>query len=106
MALRTLDEADAWDEELVAGACEWLAAQRARRGPRLVRGADGRGVATRSVVGGGGRAAGIALHHRGYRGDAARAPRRASVARRGHGPALAADRRSRRPRAHTRSARC
>jgi hypothetical protein len=26
MALRTLDEADAWDEELVAGACEWLAA--------------------------------------------------------------------------------
>ena len=26
MALRTLDETDAWDEELVAGACEWLAA--------------------------------------------------------------------------------
>ena len=26
VALRTLDEADAWDEELVAGACEWLAA--------------------------------------------------------------------------------
>jgi len=26
MALRTLDEADAWDEELVSGACEWLAA--------------------------------------------------------------------------------
>jgi hypothetical protein len=26
MALRTLDEADAWDEELVAGACDWLAA--------------------------------------------------------------------------------
>jgi hypothetical protein len=26
MALRTLDEADAWDEELVGGACEWLAA--------------------------------------------------------------------------------
>ena len=26
MALRTLDEAVAWDEELVAGACEWLAA--------------------------------------------------------------------------------
>ena len=26
MALETLDEADAWDEELVAGACEWLAA--------------------------------------------------------------------------------
>jgi hypothetical protein len=26
MALRTLDEADAWDEELVACACEWLAA--------------------------------------------------------------------------------
>jgi hypothetical protein len=26
MALDTLDEADAWDEELVAGACEWLAA--------------------------------------------------------------------------------
>jgi hypothetical protein len=26
MALRTLDEADAWDEELVEGACEWLAA--------------------------------------------------------------------------------
>jgi hypothetical protein len=26
MALGTLDEADAWDEELVAGACEWLAA--------------------------------------------------------------------------------
>ena len=25
MALGTLDEADAWDEELVAGACEWLA---------------------------------------------------------------------------------
>ena len=24
MALDTLDEADAWDEELVAGACEWL----------------------------------------------------------------------------------
>jgi hypothetical protein len=26
MALRTLDETDAWDEELVAGACEWLTA--------------------------------------------------------------------------------
>jgi hypothetical protein len=26
MALDTLDEADAWDEDLVAGACEWLAA--------------------------------------------------------------------------------
>ena len=26
MALGTLDEAEAWDEELVAGACEWLAA--------------------------------------------------------------------------------
>ena len=26
MALDTLDEADAWDEELVAGACEWLEA--------------------------------------------------------------------------------
>jgi hypothetical protein len=26
LALETLDEADAWDEELVAGACEWLAA--------------------------------------------------------------------------------
>ena len=26
MALDTLHEADAWDEELVAGACEWLAA--------------------------------------------------------------------------------
>jgi hypothetical protein len=26
MALVTLDEADAWDEELVAGACNWLAA--------------------------------------------------------------------------------
>jgi len=26
MALRTLDEADAWDEQLVAGACDWLAA--------------------------------------------------------------------------------
>jgi hypothetical protein len=26
MALEILDEADAWDEELVAGACEWLAA--------------------------------------------------------------------------------
>jgi hypothetical protein len=26
MALDTLDEADVWDEELVAGACEWLAA--------------------------------------------------------------------------------
>ena len=26
MALETLHEADAWDEELVAGACEWLAA--------------------------------------------------------------------------------
>jgi hypothetical protein len=26
MALDTLDEADAWDEELVTGACEWLAA--------------------------------------------------------------------------------
>jgi hypothetical protein len=26
MALRTLDEVDAWDEELVAGACDWLAA--------------------------------------------------------------------------------
>jgi hypothetical protein len=26
MALSTLDEADAWDVELVAGACEWLAA--------------------------------------------------------------------------------
>ena len=26
MALGTLDEADAWDEELVAGACEWLVA--------------------------------------------------------------------------------
>ena len=26
MALGTLDEADAWDEELVAGACEWLTA--------------------------------------------------------------------------------
>jgi hypothetical protein len=26
MALRTLDEADAWDEELVEGVCKWLAA--------------------------------------------------------------------------------
>ncbi len=26
MALDTLDEADAWEEQLVAGACEWLAA--------------------------------------------------------------------------------
>ena len=26
MALDTLDESDAWDEQLVAGACEWLAA--------------------------------------------------------------------------------
>jgi hypothetical protein len=26
LALETLDEVDAWDEELVAGACEWLAA--------------------------------------------------------------------------------
>jgi hypothetical protein len=26
MALGTLDEADAWDDELVAGACDWLAA--------------------------------------------------------------------------------
>ena len=26
MALDTLDEADAWDDELVAGACEWLTA--------------------------------------------------------------------------------
>jgi hypothetical protein len=26
MALATLDEADAWDEELVAGACDWLEA--------------------------------------------------------------------------------
>ena len=26
LALQTLDEADAWDEELVAGACEWLEA--------------------------------------------------------------------------------
>jgi len=26
LALQTLDEADAWDEELVNGACEWLAA--------------------------------------------------------------------------------
>src|SRR5919108_5622473 len=26
MALETLDEADTWDEELVAGACEWLSA--------------------------------------------------------------------------------
>ncbi|MEA2125122.1 MAG: hypothetical protein QOI80_1904, partial [Solirubrobacteraceae bacterium] len=25
LALRTLDEADAWDEELVRGACDWLA---------------------------------------------------------------------------------
>jgi hypothetical protein len=32
MALRTLDEADAWDEELVAGACEWLAANAAAEG--------------------------------------------------------------------------
>jgi hypothetical protein len=27
MALRTLDEAGAWDEELVSGACKWLAAK-------------------------------------------------------------------------------
>jgi len=26
LALRTLDEADAWDDELVAGACDWLQA--------------------------------------------------------------------------------
>jgi hypothetical protein len=32
MALRTLDEADAWDEELVAGACEWLAASAPEEG--------------------------------------------------------------------------
>ena len=32
MALDTLDEADAWDEELVAGACEWLAANAPREG--------------------------------------------------------------------------
>jgi hypothetical protein len=29
IALATLDETDAWDEELVAGACEWLAANAA-----------------------------------------------------------------------------
>ncbi|HEX6699178.1 MAG TPA: hypothetical protein VF101_00450 [Gaiellaceae bacterium] len=32
MALATLDEADAWDEELVAGACEWLAANAPEEG--------------------------------------------------------------------------
>src|SRR6185312_6317958 len=32
MALRTLDEAEAWDEELVAGACEWLAANEPAEG--------------------------------------------------------------------------
>ena len=32
MALDTLDEADAWDEELVAGACAWLAANAAAEG--------------------------------------------------------------------------
>ena len=34
MALGTLDEADAWDGELVAGACEWLAANAPARGRR------------------------------------------------------------------------
>src|ERR671933_948390 len=32
LALETLDEADAWDEELVAGACEWLAANAPEEG--------------------------------------------------------------------------
>jgi hypothetical protein len=32
MALEILDEADAWDEELVAGACEWLAANAPEEG--------------------------------------------------------------------------
>jgi len=32
IALDTLDETDAWDEELVAGACEWLAANASAEG--------------------------------------------------------------------------
>src|SRR5919197_3316477 len=34
MALRTLDEADAWDEELVEGACEWSPPTHPRRAAR------------------------------------------------------------------------
>ena len=95
MALRTLDQADAWDEELVGRRLRVARGRRARRGRRVVRGADGGGVAARPWwrrTRGGRRRSSAPGRSRPH---AACAPRRASVARRRHRTALAAYRRAR-----------
>ena len=54
-ALSVLDEADAWDTGLAEGACDWLAAARARRRRGGVRRPVHRGLAARAVAGARGR---------------------------------------------------
>ena len=55
-ALRILDQADAWDEELARGACDQLQAAAPPRGRRRLRPRQRRGLAARAVVAAGRRA--------------------------------------------------
>src|SRR5215468_8488573 len=75
MALRIMDETDAWDEDLVRGACDWLTA---------VARADGGRLAARALVGSRGWSSGLARRHRHDRGHAARPRRQPPLAGRRH----------------------
>ena len=99
MALRILDEAGAWDEDLVRGACDWLAAVApaeggaafVETGPR----APG-GLAARALVGPRGGASRLARRHRPDHGHAARPRLQPSLARRRHRGDVEPDRQARR----------
>src|SRR5581483_11766320 len=73
MALRVMNEADCWDEDLVRGACDWLE-QATRRGRRGVRAADAQRRRVGAVVDTGGGTSGLADRHRNDHRPAARPP--------------------------------
>ena len=80
MALRIMDEADAWDEDLVRGACDWLAAVAPAEGGAAFVEPTMAGLAARAVVGARGGPSGFAHRHRPDRGHAARPRRQPSLA--------------------------
>ena len=51
MALRMMNETDAWDEDLVRGACDWLAAVAPAEGGAAFVEATAGGLAARALVG-------------------------------------------------------
>ena len=102
VALRILNEADAWDHELVRGALDWLQQTAPAEGGAVFVAPGRRGLAPRAVVGPAGGAPGLTDLHRPYRGHPPCSRGRAPAAHAEHRAALDADRPARRSRTPTR----